>query len=152
MHEKLTKDMTSKQTKATAHAVAAPSEMLKTVIGALEAKDRLPCQRPVHDCGINQGHLDVSDFYLEQQHDGWVAKIAFQDVPKGAVATICTPEASPFPSKKEAFLAGAELLCKVLTGSEELPFFVANDKLMVTGWGTGGFTGLFTMTRPAPWI
>lgn len=146
------KEITPKRTKTTANAVAAPSEMLAIVIGALEAKDRLPCQRPVHDCGINQGHFDVSDFYLEQQHDGWVAKIAFQDALTGVDDTTCTPEASPFPSRKEAFLAGAKLLCKVLTGSEELPFIVTNDKLMVTGWGTGGFTGLFAMTRPGPWI
>lgn len=152
MHEEPNKEMTPKRTKTTANAVAAPSEMLAIVIGALEAKDRLPCQRPVHDCGINQGHFDVSDFYLEQQHDGWVAKIAFQDALTGVDDTTCTPEASPFPSRKEAFLAGAKLLCKVLTGSEELPFIVTNDKLMVTGWGTGGFTGLFAMTRPGPWI
>ena len=94
----------------------------------------------------------MSDLYLEQHPGGWVANIALQDVPEGELNTIGTPDAFPYPTKREAFLAGAGLLCGLLTGSEELPFIATDDELQVFGYGTGGFKGIFSMSRPAPWL
>ena len=140
-----------RKTKTSAPAAAVRPTMLEIVKTALEAKDRMPCQRPMLGLGNNLDHYDVVDLYLEQQPGGWVANIAFQGLPAGEPNTIGTPDASPYPSKQQAFLAGAALLCRLLTGSEELPFIATNDKLMVVGYGTGGFAGMFSLSRPAPW-
>ena len=77
--------------------------------------------------------------------------ITFEDGPAGAPSSLGTPE-TIYPSRQEAFLAGAQILCRILTGSKKLPFFVAGDELIVAGYGTGGFRGIFMMNMPAPWI
>lgn len=125
--------------------------LLAVVVTALQAKDRLPCPRPVLGLPHDLDCHDVADLLLEQRPGGWVANIAFADVPPGRPNTLGTPDATPFPSRRQAFLAGAALLCRILTGSEELPFIVAGDRLMVVGFGSGGFEGLFSMTQPIPW-
>ncbi|MEI4264084.1 hypothetical protein [Roseovarius sp. D0-M9] len=136
----------------TAPQVSATSAcLLDIVTDALEAKDRFPCQRPVLGLPGNLDNCDVAGFYLEQRPGGWGANITFDNLPPGAPQTLGTPDASPFPSKRLAFIAGAALLCKILTGSEDLPFFVTADKLLVAGHGTGGYSGVFAMMRPLPW-
>lgn len=126
--------------------------MFDIVTSALEAKNLFPCPRPMLGLPNDFDHHDVADLYLERHPGGWVANIAFADVPPGQPNTLGTPDASPFPSEREAFLAGAAFLCGILTGSAELPFIVTEDKLMVVGYGAGGFSGLFSMTRRLPWI
>ena len=37
-------------------------------------------------------------------------------------------------------------------GWAAMPFVVEGDTLMVAGYGTGGFQGIFMMKMPAPWI
>ncbi len=129
--------MTDTQTlsRSAAHA----SNMLAIVETALFAKDRLPA------VGRNPHGQDVVSFHLGARPGGWAPTITF----KGGSA--CSP-ANIYPSKKEAFLAGAETLCRSLSGSKKLPFVVEGDMLMVAGYGTGGFQGIFMMKMPAPWV
>lgn len=128
------------------------NDLLGIVIDALAAKGRLPCPRPFLGLQNDLDSFDISGLYLEQHPGGWVANITFEGVPPGEPNTIGTPDAAPFPTKRKAFLAGAMLLCRVLTGSGKLPFFLTEDKLVVVGYGTGGFSGLFCLDRPLPWI
>lgn len=128
--------MTDTQTHSrSAHA----SNMLAIVETALFAKDRLPA------VGRNPHGQDVASFHLAARPGGWAATITFKGGSAGSPAKI-------YPSKKEAFLAGAETLCRILSGSKKLPFVVEGDMLMVAGYGTGGFQGIFMMKMPAPWI
>lgn len=129
--------MTDTQThsRSAAHA----SNMLAIVETALFAKDRLPA------VGRNPHGQDVVSFHLGARPGGWAPTITFKGGSAGSPAKI-------YPSKKEAFLAGAETLCRILSGSKKLPFVVEGDMLMVAGYGTGGFQGIFMMKMPAPWV
>jgi hypothetical protein len=129
--------MTDTQTpsRSAAHA----SNMLAIVETALFAKDRLPA------VGRNPHGQDVVSFHLGARPGGWAPTITFKGGSAGSPANI-------YPSKKEAFLAGAETLCRILSGSKKLPFVVEGDMLMVAGYGTGGFQGIFMMKMPAPWV
>ena len=130
--------MTDTQThsRSAAHA----SNMLAIVETALFAKDRLPA------VGRNPHGQDVASFHIGARPGGWAPTITFKGGSAGSPAKI-------YPSKKEAFLAGAETLCRILTGSKTLPFFIDHgDNLIVTGCGTGGFRGSFMMKMPAPWV
>tara|TARA_R110002012_G_scaffold68934_1_gene178770 strand:+ start:845 stop:1234 length:390 start_codon:yes stop_codon:yes gene_type:complete len=129
--------MTDTQTHSQSAAHA--SNMLTIVETALFAKDRLPA------VGRNPHGQDVASFHLAARSGGWAPTITFKGGSAGSPAKI-------YPSKKEAFLAGAETLCRILSGSKKLPFVVEGDMLMVAGYGTGGFQGIFMMKMPAPWI
>ena len=144
--------MTYTTTTTPAETAAKNISMFDIVTSALEAKGRLPCARPPLGLPGNIECYDVNDLYLERHPGGWVANIALQDVPEGKLNTIGTPDASPNPTKREAFLAGAAILCPLLTGSQELPFIASDDELRVFGYGTGGFKGMFSMSQPAPWL
>ena len=144
--------MTYTTTTTPAETAAKNISMFDVVTSALEAKGRLPCARPQLGLPGNIECYDVSGLYLEQHPGGWVANIALQDVPEGKLNTIGTPDASPYPTKREAFLAGAAILCRLLTGSQELPFIASDNELRVFGYGTGGVKGIFSMSQPAPWL
>ncbi len=134
--------MTTTQT--TSQSATQTNNMLGIVKSALQAKDRLPESRSrLH-------RHDVADFHLEARPGGWAAMITFEGGRTDAPNSSTTPEII-YPSKQEAFLAGAATLCHVLTGSKTLPFFVARGELIVAGYGTGGFDGIFMMTMSAPW-
>lgn len=139
--------MTYTTTTTPAETAAINISMFDIVTSALEAKGRLHLGLPG-----NIERYDVSDLYLEQHPGGWVANIALRNVPEGKLNTIGTPDAFPYPTKREAFLAGAAILCRLLTGSQELPFIASDDELRVFGYGTGGFKGMFSMSQPAPWL
>ena len=129
--------MTDTQTHS--QSAAHTPNMLAIVETALFAKDRLPA------AGCNPHGQDVASFHLGARPEGWAPMITFKGGSAGSPAKI-------YPSKKEAFLAGAETLCRILSGSKKLPFVVEGDMLMVAGYGTGGFQGIFMMKMPAPWI
>ncbi len=140
--------MTTTQT--TSQSAADAPNMIDIIKDALEAKGRLPAARP--KLPHNPHRHDVSGFHLEARLEGWAAIITFEGVEAGLPNSLGTPDAVIYPSKQEAFMAGAETLCRILTGSTTLPFFVLRDELIVAGYGTGGFSGMFIMTRPVPWI
>lgn len=134
------------RTKTTAPAKTEDSTMLEIVTYSLFAKGRLDSVRP-----ITQPGCDVVDFHLNRHPAGWVAHITLDNPTPGAPTTIATPDATLYPTRRLAFFAGAALVCELLTGSPELPFFEANGNLLVAGYGTGGFKGLFLISRPVPW-
>jgi hypothetical protein len=107
---------------------------LDLVLTALNASGRIPRQRP--ELGLpayfNRDNLD--SLYLEEHPGGWVANIAFRNVPPWAPDTVGTPDAFPFPSRDEAFIAGARIVCQIVTGSTELPFLAANGNLIAFGY------------------
>tara|TARA_Y100001001_G_scaffold151977_1_gene164127 strand:+ start:1771 stop:2181 length:411 start_codon:yes stop_codon:yes gene_type:complete len=133
-------------TQTNSRSAAQAPNMFAIVESALLAKDRLPA------AGRNPHRHDVTSFRLDGQPGGWAATITFEGELAGTLKSLGTP-AKIYPSKKEAFLAGAETLCRILTGSKTLPFFIDHgDNLIVTGCGTGGFRGSFMMKMPAPWV
>lgn len=104
---------------------------IKLIVSALHAKGRIPQEQP--QLGL-LGHFyrdNLLYLYLEEHPGGWVANISFRHAPIGFPNTMGTPDAHPFESKKEAWLAGAALVCWIVTGSYKLPFFMVGNKLMV---------------------
>ena len=114
--------------------------LLQTVLDALRATGRIPPERPQLDLPDHFHRDNLLDFYLEQSGDGWAANISFRHIPPGGPDTLGTPDAFPLP-EQQAFLAGAALVCEIVTGSPELPFFLAGDKLIVVSHGRPGIGG-----------
>ena len=104
---------------------------LALVIAALDAKGRIPVLQPASS-GPAYFHRDnLDEFYVVQKPGGgWVGNVAFKNVPAGQPDVIGTPEASPYATQEEAFMAGAAIICAIVTGSRELPFFFAGDNLI----------------------
>jgi hypothetical protein len=107
---------------------------LDLVLTALQASGRIPPQRPETGLPDHFNRDNLDSLYLEEHPGGWVANIAFQNVPPWAPDTVGTPDACPFPSKDEALLAGARIVSQIVTGSAELPFLVANGNLIAFGY------------------
>ncbi|MFG6665231.1 hypothetical protein ACGYKB_18415 [Sulfitobacter sp. 916] len=134
-----------------AKATETSSNLYDIVATALQAKDRLP------GGGVSEylpeGYKGV-DFHLEERSDGWAWGLTFHgsQVQDNQSARINVPCPVVSPTKREAFLMGASVLCMALTGSAELPFLATDSKLLVTGYGTGGFTGIFSLSQPGPWL
>ena len=103
---------------------------LALVMAALKAKGRIPCKKPASfPAHLNRDNIEA--FYLEQKPcGGWVGNVAFENVPAGQPDVIGTPEAYPFKTQDEAFMAGAAIVCEIVTGSRELPFFQAGGRLI----------------------
>ena len=132
--------------------VATPS-LFEVVVSALEAKDRLLGDGPLFD-SMTDWCKEI-DFYLEERSSGWVWGFtfhAFEDVQDSELPQFTLPQAMSHMTKRDAFLAGAAVLCWALTGSEELPFIATDTTLLIAGYGTGGFAGIYSMTRPGPWL
>lgn len=104
--------------------------MLDCILDALKATNRtiVKVTRPPLCSYINAGN--IADFRLNELPEGWVADIYFRDVPSGQPDAIGTPDAQPFATRAEAFLAGGELL----TGSPELPFKIVGNQLILVGY------------------
>lgn len=120
----------SNTTFAQASDDASDTGLCDFVMTALRATRRFPC--PGLPAYFNRDN--VMNLYLEEHPGGWVANLAFRHVPPGLPNTIGTPDAHPFPSERLAFLAGAGMLCGLVTGSEELPFMVVGNQLIVAAY------------------
>lgn len=121
----------SKRNTASPQDHAAEPGMFDIVMTALEATGRIPHLPPQTGLPAHFSRDNVSGLYLEKHAGGWVANLAFRHVPPGLPDTLGTPDAQPFPCEQSAFLAGAALLCHVVTGSHELPFTVVGNRLLV---------------------
>ncbi len=126
-----------------------PSDMFQTVIDALTLTGRMESLRPIVGLGNGMDGYDVVDLYLERHLGGWVANIALDKATTRAPNTIGTPDSSPYQTKRQAFFAGASIMCELLTGSSDLPFIEANGTLVVAGYKE--HSGFVLMSRPAPW-
>ena len=105
-------------------------DLLALVMRALEAKGRIPKRRPTSSAPSYFNRDNIHEFYIEKKAGGWAGNIAFKNVPAGFPDVIGTPDATPYKTPREAFLHGAAIVCAIVTGSSELPFFEAGDKLI----------------------
>lgn len=123
------------------------TSLLEIVMSALEATWRIPDEAP--RTGFPSGfHRDaLRAFTIDRVKGGYVANIEF-DVAPGEPNTIGTPDARPLPTHKDAFLAGAVIVCQIVTGSPELPFFVLGDEIVIANVTSRGTP--FLMRRPLP--
>jgi hypothetical protein len=112
---------------------------LDLVADALRGKGRLPLTPPCTPFLPRYCRSDnLAAFNLKKFPGGWVANIAFRNVPPGEPGTIGTKERRPFVTQQEAFLTGAEMLCLLVTESREPPFFLHRDTLICAGYGSSG--------------
>lgn len=106
-------------------------DALVLIMTALKAKGRIPAQQPASFRPAYLNCDNIEAFYFEQKPcGGWVANVAFRNVPVGQPDILGTPEAYPFETQIEAFMAGASIVCDIVTGSRELPFFFAGNQLI----------------------
>ena len=114
---------------------------------ALKAKWRIPDRAP-RTAYPSEFHRDaLRSFTIDQVEGGYVANIAFVRT-LGEAITIGAPDALPLPTHKDAFLAGARIVCEIVTGSPELPFLVRDDEIVVVTVTPRGAP--FLMRRPLP--
>lgn len=106
--------------------------LLEFVLTALEVTGRLNAAQsaPQHPY-FNRD--TIKDFHIDFHGGGYVANLEF-NVLSGHPNVVGTPDRSPFGTEREAFMAGARLLCQILTGSGELPFIVKGDELIVVAY------------------
>lgn len=108
---------------------------LQIVLDALRATKRIPCPPPQLGLPAHMHCGNIHHFLVEERVGGWVSNIVFKNVPEGQPDSIGTPDADPFSTQQEAFLAGARTVCLLFTGSPDLPFFIAGEKLICVAYG-----------------
>lgn len=128
-------------------SATADTPLLDIVMDALQAKWRIPDEAPRTDFPSSFTRDALRAFTIEQVAGGYVANIEF-DVAPGEPNTIGTPDADPLPTHRHAFIAGAALVCEVVSGSRELPFLVTDDELVVATVTSTGKP--LMMRRPFP--
>jgi hypothetical protein len=79
---------------------------------------------------------NIEHLYIDEVDGGWVGNITFHNVSPGCPNSIGTPDAQPFPTRQQAFLAGARIVCDLFTGSRDLPFFACGDTLITVAYRT----------------
>lgn len=109
--------------------------ILQIVMDALRATQRMPCPPPQLNLPAHMHRGNLLNMLVEEHRGGWVSNIVFEHVPKGQPDSIGTPDAHPYPTQQEAFLAGAKLICLLVTGSQDLPFFISDGKLICVAYG-----------------
>lgn len=128
-------------------AKADDTPLLEIVTAALEATQRIPDETPCTPLPSSFDRKVLRALTIEQVDGGYVANIEFEVAP-GEPNTIGTPEAQLLPTHRDAFLAGAGIVCAIATGSPELPFLVLDDQLVVVTVTPRGAS--FMMRRPFP--
>ncbi|MFG6519458.1 hypothetical protein ACGYLX_18630 [Sulfitobacter sp. 1A13496] len=104
--------------------------MLDYILNALKTANRGIYNIPQPFLPPHMNAQNLADFRLQKMNGGWVADIYFQNVPTGQPDAIGTRDAHPYKTKQEAFLAGAEMLCTLITGTPELPFTALGDQII----------------------
>ncbi len=123
------------------------TSLLDIVITALAEKYRIPGEAPRTTYPPSFHRDALCAFSIDRVEGGFVANIEF-DMAPGEADTIGTPRAHPLPTHRDAFLAGAAILCKIVTGSHDLPFLVLGDELVVVAVTPQGSP--FMLRRPFP--
>ena len=107
---------------------------LSLIMSALEATGRLDAPAPP-PYALPYGTRDnLLGLHIDAKNGGWVANVTFTNVPAGLPNCVGTPDRAPFDTPREAFLAGAATVCRIATGSPELPFFVDGDRLVCVAY------------------
>lgn len=121
--------------------------LLELVLTALEATWRIPEEKPLTTLPSHFDRDALCAFTIDQVDGGHVANIKF-DVAPGEANLIGTSDTSPLPTHRDAFLAGAMIVCEVVSGSRELPFIVTENELLVATVTSHGKPMI--MRRPFP--
>ena len=108
--------------------------VMNFVLRALYATGRLTGPQPEASDPPYATRNNLLGLYIDERPNGWVANITFKHVPPGMPNCVGTPERTPFPDRRTAFLAGAALVCEIATGSRELPFLIVGDRLVYTAY------------------
>ncbi|MBW6419639.1 hypothetical protein [Celeribacter sp. PS-C1] len=108
---------------------------LNIVLEALEQKDLIPAETP--DLGLGDYHVreNLDHLTVEKISGGWVANIIFKPRDGKQMDCMTTSMLHPFPNATEALLFGATVVCEIVTGSSDLPFSVAGNKLIMASYG-----------------
>lgn len=134
------------KTKKPAKANPDTTPLLEIVLDALLATGRIPDAAPATEAP----HLTrdaLRAMTIEKVRGGYIANVEFLVEP-GQPDTIGTPDSHPLATQRDAFLAGAMIVCRIVTGSPELPFSVLGNELMVVTVLPNG--KLMMMRRPFP--
>lgn len=104
--------------------------LLGIIMKALWVAQAVPAERPSTRFPAHLNRDNMEALNIEERPGGCVANLVFHDTPAGLPDVIGTPEARPLASADEAFLAGAELVCEIVTGSPKLPFVLTQNALV----------------------
>lgn len=107
--------------------------LLDFVMEALRVTGRIPAEAPHLNVPSHLNRDNLDRLCVERHNGGWVANVTFRNVMPGMGNVLGSPDSCPCASEREAFLAGAAIVCLVVTGSEELPFTISGDDLVVIG-------------------
>ncbi len=108
--------------------------LLQMVLDALEVTGRIPAKAPAHAYPLYFTRENLEAIRLVQYSSGWIGNVDF-DVPAGLGDVIGTPEAYPILTRNQAFASAARIVCEIVCGSPELPFFLVGDHVIVTDLG-----------------
>ena len=111
----------------------APEECyLNVIIDALKEKDRIPFETP--DIGFGPSYVrgNLKHLTVERVHGGWVFNIIFNKESIGESEDCMTSSmVQPYATAADALLYGAKAVCVIVSGSDELPFEVVGNKLLM---------------------
>lgn len=108
------------------------------IVAALNAKGLVPAAPPALSGFPGYVHrYNVKALTLEQEEGLWSYCLHLERVPSGMPNCIGLPPEFRCETSIQAFMAGAELLCLIYTGEEDLPFFAVGNTLMFTAYGPG---------------
>ena len=108
---------------------------LTLVLNALRQKGMLPSQPPTTPLSDVLTPASLQHFTLERESDGWTYVITFEPREVGMPNATALPAGLRTSNPMSAFLIGAQLICKIVTGSTDLPFFAVGNKLMFGTYG-----------------
>lgn len=108
---------------------------LDVVLTPLMAKGQIPEHTP--DVGLApQFHLEnLKAFTIEREDGKWSAVIHVHDAPQGEPTEMVLTPTFPNATALDAFMNGALVLCALVTGLPELPFFRVGNDLMFATYG-----------------
>lgn len=121
------------QTFKNTQSPASEPDLLAIVITALKAKGRRIRSKPLPHLPRHFTGGNLLALHVDKRPGGWVGNVEFRDVPAGAPNCVGTPESQPFADPRDAFLAGAAIVCEIASGSRALPFMVIGDQLVCVG-------------------
>lgn len=108
---------------------------LDIILKALEVRDRVPEEAPNLGLGAHYVRENLRHLTLEQMAGGWVANIIFKPSADPQKDCMTVHTGTPIASAIDAFLLGASVVCELVSGSDELPFSLIGNKLMMARYG-----------------
>ena len=111
----------------------APEECyLNVIIDALKQKDRIPFETP--DIGLGPSYVreNLQHLTVESVHGGGVFNVIFNKDAIGESEDCMTSSmVQPYATAADALLYDAKAVCVIVSGSDELPFEVVDNKLLM---------------------